>query len=121
MRHALQKIYPIEPLTEKDLESCNETSKAIDRWFKEYTKPGPNGISEADRAFLVSLYTPQERFVRKFYEQTLQGGRMKIEITPYIKELIAKYRGCGCELCARNLAEHIANKVQEAINYREEE
>lgn len=46
---------------------------------------------------------------------------MKIEITPYIKELIAQYRNCGCELCARKLAEHITNKVQEAINYREKE
>lgn len=46
---------------------------------------------------------------------------MRIEITAYIKELVAQYRGCGCELCARKLADHIANKVQEAINYREEE
>lgn len=67
----LEKIkpYPIEPLTEKDLESCDEIRKAINRWFKEYTKPGPNGISEADRAFLADLYTPQERFLREFYEQ----------------------------------------------------
>ena len=46
---------------------------------------------------------------------------MKIEITPYIKELVAAYRDCGCELCARKLAEHIVHKVQEAINYREAE
>lgn len=46
---------------------------------------------------------------------------MSIEITPYIKELVRDYRDCGCELCARALAEHIANRVQEAINYREEE
>lgn len=46
---------------------------------------------------------------------------MKIEITPYIKELVRDYRDCGCELCARKLAGHIANKVQEKINYREEE
>lgn len=63
------KPYPIEPLTEKDLESCEEISKAINRWYKEYTKPGPNGVSEADKAFLASLYTPQERFLREFYEQ----------------------------------------------------
>lgn len=46
---------------------------------------------------------------------------MKIEITSYIKELVRNYRECGCELCARKLAEHITNKVQEVINYREEE
>lgn len=46
---------------------------------------------------------------------------MSIEITPYIKELVRDYRDCGCELCARKLAEHIAHRVQEAINYREEE
>lgn len=46
---------------------------------------------------------------------------MKIEITPYIKELVKDYRECGCELCARTLAEHIAHRVQEAINYREKE
>lgn len=44
---------------------------------------------------------------------------MKIEITPYLKDLIRKYRDCNCELCARKLATYIANKVQEAINYRE--
>lgn len=38
-----------------------------------------------------------------------------MEITPYIKELVAGYRDCGCELCARKLATHIANKVQEAL------
>lgn len=46
---------------------------------------------------------------------------MKIEITPYLKDLIRKYRDCNCELCARKLAEHITHKVQETINYREEE
>lgn len=46
---------------------------------------------------------------------------MKIEITPYIKELVANYRDCGCEACAHKLARYIANKVQETINYREEE
>lgn len=46
---------------------------------------------------------------------------MKIEITPYIKELVKDYRDCGCEVCARKLAKHIANKVQEAVNYREDE
>ena len=46
---------------------------------------------------------------------------MKIEITPYLKELVADYRDCGCEICAINLAKYIANKVQEAINYREKE
>lgn len=64
------KPYPIEPLTEKDLESCDEIRKAVNRWHKEYTKPGPNGIIEAaHRADLASLYTPQERFIRKLYEQ----------------------------------------------------
>lgn len=63
------KPYQIEPLSEKDLESCKEISEAIKRWFKEYTTPGHNGISEADKAFLADLYTPQERFLRKFYEQ----------------------------------------------------
>ena len=66
---ASQDIYPIEPLAEKDIESCDEISKAIKRWFAEYTTPGPNGISEADKAFLADLYTPQERFLRKFYEE----------------------------------------------------
>ena len=67
----LEKIkpYPIEPLTEKDIESCDGISEAINRWFNEYAEPGPNGISEADRAYLASLYTPQERFLRKLYEQ----------------------------------------------------
>ena len=68
----LEKIkpYPIEPLTEKDLESCDEIRKTINRWFNKYTKLGPNGIIEADmRAHLASLYTPQERFIRKLYEQ----------------------------------------------------
>ena len=46
---------------------------------------------------------------------------MKIEITPYIKELVRDYRECGCEVCAHRLARYITNKVQEAINYREEE
>lgn len=46
---------------------------------------------------------------------------MKIEITPYIKQLIRDYRECGCEICARKLASYIMNKVQETINYREEE
>lgn len=46
---------------------------------------------------------------------------MKIEITPYIKELVKDYRECKCELCARKLASYIADKVQETINYREEE
>lgn len=46
---------------------------------------------------------------------------MKVEITPYIKELIRGYRECGCEACAHKLARYITNKVQEAINYREEE
>lgn len=63
------KPCPIEPLTEKDLEDCEEVRKAIKRWFKEYTKPGPNGVSEADKVFLARLYTPQERFIRKLYEQ----------------------------------------------------
>lgn len=69
MKRATQGIYSIEPLAEKDLEACDGISKAVNRWFKEYTKPGPDGISEADRAFLASLYTPQERFIREFYEQ----------------------------------------------------
>lgn len=46
---------------------------------------------------------------------------MKIEITPYIKDLVRQYRDCGCSICARKLASYIANKVQEAMNYREEE
>lgn len=46
---------------------------------------------------------------------------MSIEITPYIKELVRDYRECGCELCARKLAEYIAHRVQEKINYREDE
>lgn len=45
---------------------------------------------------------------------------MKIEITPYLKDLVMEYRDCNCELCARTLANYISNKVQEAINYREE-
>lgn len=67
----LEKIkpYPIEPLTEKDLESCDEIRKAINRWLKEYTKPGHNGISEADKAYLANLYTPQGRLVTKLLEQ----------------------------------------------------
>ena len=69
MKHASQDIYPIEPLTEKDIESCEEISKAVNRWFMEYTKPGPNGISEADWAYLASLYTPRERLVTKILEQ----------------------------------------------------
>lgn len=46
---------------------------------------------------------------------------MKIEITPYIKDLVMDYRNCGCSLCARKLAAYIADRVQEAINYREKE
>ena len=46
---------------------------------------------------------------------------MKIEITPYIKQLVKDYREYGCELCARKLASYIMNRVQEAINYREAE
>lgn len=67
----LEKIrpFPLEPLTEKDLESCDGISKAINRWLKEYTKPGPNGISEADKAFLAHLYTPQGQIVTKIMEQ----------------------------------------------------
>ena len=42
-----------------------------------------------------------------------------IEITAYLEALVSEYRRCGCELCARRLAEHIANKVQEAKNYRD--
>lgn len=76
---ASQDVYPIEPLTEKDLESCDGIRKAINRWYKEYTKPGPNGISEADKAadkaFLASLYTPQERFLRDFYERLDKEAR----------------------------------------------
>lgn len=68
-----QDVCPIEPLTKKDLEACDGISEAINRWFMEYTKPGPNGISEAEKeatkAFLARLYTPQERFIRKLYEQ----------------------------------------------------
>lgn len=31
---ASQDIYPIEPLTEKDLEACDGISEAVNRWFK---------------------------------------------------------------------------------------
>ena len=67
----LEKIkpYPIEPVTKKDIESCDEISKAINRWFKEYTKPGANGVSGADKAFLAHLYTPQGQIVTKIMEQ----------------------------------------------------
>ena len=68
----LEKIkpYQIEPLTEKDVESCDEIRKTINCWFNKYTNPGPKGIIEAKhRADLASLYTPQERFIRKLYEQ----------------------------------------------------
>lgn len=66
---AAQDIYPIKPLTEKDIETCASIDKAIDRWNKEYTKPGPNGISEADKAYLAHLYTPQGQIVTKIMEQ----------------------------------------------------
>ena len=46
---------------------------------------------------------------------------MKIEITTYIKELVRDYRECGCEVCAHKLADYITKRVQQAINYREEE
>ena len=67
----LEKLrpYQIEPLTEEDIESCDEISKAIARWFKEYTNPGANGVSEADKAFLAHLYTPQGQIVTKIMEQ----------------------------------------------------
>lgn len=67
----LEKIkpYPIKPLTEKDFETCDEINKAIDRWAKEYTKPGTNGISEADKAYLAHLYTPQGQIFTKIMEQ----------------------------------------------------
>lgn len=66
----MQDIYPIEPLTGKDIEACDGISKAIDRWLKKYTKPDSNGISEADRAYyLAHLYTPQGQLVTKLLEQ----------------------------------------------------
>lgn len=64
-----QDIYPIEPLDEKDLEACDGISKAINRWLKEYTKPDSNGVSEADKAYLAHLYTPQGQLVTKLLEQ----------------------------------------------------
>lgn len=66
---AAQDIYPIKPLTENDFETCDGINKAIDRWAKEYTKPGTNGISEADKAYLAHLYTPQGQIVTKIMEQ----------------------------------------------------
>lgn len=69
MKRKKFKPYPLEPLTEEDLESSDGISKAINRWLKEYTKPGPNGISEADKAYLANLYTPQGRLVTKLLEQ----------------------------------------------------
>lgn len=69
MKQAYQYIYPIEPLTEKDIETCDGINKAIDRWAKEYTKPGHNGISEADKAYLAYLYTPQGQIFTKIMEQ----------------------------------------------------
>lgn len=68
-KSAHNNIYPLEPLTEQDLEACDGISKAIDRWLKEYTKPGQNGISEADKAYLAHLYAPQGQLVTKLLEQ----------------------------------------------------
>lgn len=46
---------------------------------------------------------------------------MKIEITQYLKQLVRDYRECGCDVCAHKLSGYITNRVQEAINFREEE
>lgn len=62
-------IYDHEPLTEKDLEACDEISRAVKRWAKKYTEPGPNGVSEAYKAYLAHLYTPQGQLVTKLMEQ----------------------------------------------------
>ncbi len=66
---AAQDTYTIKSLNEKNIETCDGISKAIDRWAKEYTKPGPNGISESDKAYLAHLYTPQGQIVGKIMEQ----------------------------------------------------
>ena len=71
---SMQDIYPIEPLTAKDIDACDGISKAIDRWLKEYTKPDSNGISEADRDYLAHLYTPQGQLVTKLLEQLDKEG-----------------------------------------------
>lgn len=64
-------IYNHEPLTEKDLEACDEISRAVKRWAKKYTEPGSNanGVSEAYKAYLAHLYTPQGQLVTKLMEQ----------------------------------------------------
>lgn len=69
----LEKIkpYPLEPidLSAENTKVWEQVNKAVKHWMDSYMEPGPNGLSDADLAYLAHLYTPHDRLVAKIMEQ----------------------------------------------------
>lgn len=67
---ASQDIYPLEPidLSAENTKAWEQVDKAVKHWMNSYLEPGPNGLSEADKAFLARIYTPHEQIVTKLIE-----------------------------------------------------